>query len=65
MCGIRFNHEEFSQQCYACGKLSLDQELTFYTQWGVWLCDDCKEKAESNVQFLEDIKKSKEINFLK
>jgi ribosomal protein L37AE/L43A len=61
MCGIRFNHEEFSQQCYVCGKLSLDEELTFYTQWGIWLCEDCKEKAEKDSHFLEKIKKSKQI----
>ncbi|MCU0437548.1 MAG: hypothetical protein MUC49_06495 [Raineya sp.] len=61
MCGIRFNHEEFSQQCYACGKLSLDEELTFYTQWGVWLCDACKEKAETDTHFLEEIKKRENI----
>ncbi|GAB4486914.1 MAG: hypothetical protein OHK0045_06690 [Raineya sp.] len=46
MCGIRFNHEEFSEQCYHCGKLALEEELFFYTTWSVWLCQDCTEKAE-------------------
>lgn len=46
MCGIRFNHEEFSEQCYYCGKLSMEEELIFYPAWGVWLCEDCREKAE-------------------
>ena len=47
MCGIKFNHEEFSEQCYHCGKLALEEELIFYAAWGVWLCEDCKEKAEN------------------
>jgi hypothetical protein len=46
MCGIRFNHEEFSEQCYHCGKLALEEELFFYAKWGVWLCEECYEKAE-------------------
>jgi hypothetical protein len=46
MCGIRFNHEEFSEQCYHCGKLALEEELCFYAKWGVWLCEECYEKAE-------------------
>jgi ribosomal protein L37AE/L43A len=59
MCGIRFNHEEFSQQCYVCGKLSLEEELVFYTRWGVWLCESCKEKSEQDDLFLQKIRDSK------
>lgn len=46
MCGIRFNHEKFAHQCYYCGKLALQEELSFFQQQGVWLCEECLEKEQ-------------------
>ncbi|WP_448528724.1 hypothetical protein [Raineya sp.] len=46
MCGIRFNHEKFAHQCYRCGKLALQEELFFFQQQGVWLCEECLEKEQ-------------------